>query len=199
MTTYHFIVGGPGTGTGSIVSELLPVLRQKNGRADSVQTILWGKYKNWRPNATYRPGIFFENFSEKRLANPNVTDWIIHGPGLVINFERILETLTPNVQYFVKRNSEEYTNKTATRMLRKNEFFKNVPEDKKQVVKNRWKAATDNALILVNNATDALNLDWVPFRSFYLDTEDQTGSPIVTILPAQQTTLSYLRQVAIKS
>jgi hypothetical protein len=66
-------------------------------------------------------------------------------------------------------------------------------------VKNRWDSITENSLILVNNATDTLNLDWVPFRSFYLDTDDQTGSPTITVLPAQQTTLSYLRQVAIKS
>lgn len=198
MTTYHFIVGGPGTGTGSVVSELLPVIRQKNGRADSVQTVLWGKYKNWRPNASYRPGIFFENFSEKRLANPNVTDWIIHGPGLMLNFERTVETLVPNVQYFIKRNSSDYTNKTATRMLRKIEFFKNVAENKKNLVKNRWDTVSENALILVNNATTALNLEWIPFRSFYLDTNDQTATTTISILPAQQTTLSYLRQVAIK-
>ena len=199
MTTYHFIVGGPGTGTGSIVSELLPVLRQKNGSAASVQTVLWGKYKNWRPNARYRPGIFFENFAERQLSNPDVTDWIIHGPGLILNYELVLEKLTPNIQYFVKRNSEEYTNKTASRMLRKVEFFKNIAEGKKNRVKERWDEVTENSLILINNATDTLNLDWTPFRSFYLDTDDQAGTPNVTILPSQQTSLSYLRQVAIKS
>lgn len=198
MTTYHFIVGGPGTGTGSIVSELLTTLRQKNGNSQSVQSILWGKYKNWRPNAKYRPGIFFENFQERRAASPNVTDWIIHGPGLMLNFERVNETLTPNVKYFVKRNSDEYTLKTATRMLRKIEFFKNMNEGKKGRVKDKWNLITENANLLVTNASASLNLEWTPFRSFYLESDDNTGATSIAVLPATQTALSYLRQVAIQ-
>ena len=197
MSTYHLIVGGPGTGTGSIVSELTSTLRQKNGNQNSVQPILWGKYKNWRPNAKYRPGIFFENFQEKQLSMPEVTDWVIHGPGLMVNFERVIETLTPNVKYFIKRNSEEYTIKTSNRMLRKIEFFKNVNNTRQGKVKNKWVELVENANLIVNNASAVANAEWIPFRSFYLDSDENTGQAVVTVLPATQTSLSYLRQVAI--
>lgn len=187
MKHFHFFISVIGTGFAHIAEELQEALIDKNdGDQNSVASLGAGAFKIW--DRWVSEEGFLEKFINEKLPNfvslnPNVTDFIISGPGAVLNYVELVQRYPNCTLYFVDRvSNDEVANQASM-------FF----AGQKNQDSASWETFTAKMREKYDEAVATHSPSFTVYKSFFYDLD----SDQLEVEPSGQTTLSYLKRVGI--
>jgi hypothetical protein len=181
---YHLVVGLLGSGQTSFSEDLLDVITEARGSRDSCALVHWGRYENvGMDNSRQFTQQILDRCLGLRLANPDLTDVIITGPGLLEHWLNIDQLGARTVYWIDRVDHSECRHKSI-----------NFWEQKLKggFAQNRFEQWLDRheQLWLQHKPQ---NLSWATLQTLVWDQDTQS----VVLIPADSR-LSYLKQVAVE-
>jgi hypothetical protein len=176
----HVIISSLGSGAKPIAVELQKTLIRKNNLQNSVAIIPYGTYRT--PRNDYKFLGFEKRLNNRVLKNPDLKDIIISGPGVLVSHELLLERFPDATLYFIERKDPTFENQ------QKNKFVKKRKLNSLVVWKN-FKEKCNQGLLELKSKHQ---LDFKSWKNFYYNLDSDN----IEIVETRQTTLPYLKQVA---